>query len=1284
MPVDRRKNKAVEKTEWIPPIHNYTIDLTLLTESEEAMLNDVIERDLAISKSVDSRVSKLKKEIQAIRVAGALSPGDDQNAICARCKYKFWSYVCPWADHGKRCYSCKFKVCKKCRFLQSNGLFLCSLCLKQRQEKWLTGEWFNPGIVGGLVGSDLLQASIRDKGGKKRRRLPAVHPDNAGEKSVDRESTTKMAKQKAMDEKTKLVSAQRRSSYSHALENQKVSVILPPGNDNWTDLHAPVAESQSSLNVDSDEEKIDSSEPEVDSLTSSFRSGSSVATANLDTSSADTKSMSGISVHSEERNSGQQPSYSDEGNRVNSINQVEHPNSLSSIHRQQMLDSSHHGNGVVCDPAEPKSSADSFEEVYNSNVSRLMEMMTGAPLEASSLEADTTGPGSKHKRELPRTPKNGKSKELLLQKSLSLSEEVAASEELLKSERDSEKGFNDDDRLSFNALAESSSKYEAQSAGKEKYEKRSLPVVTSSTSQLNHKQPVPVKSSLPVQPRSEHGEGDQCDLDIQEIKDQVLPVSPQHQQVKGQMEEMIERTDHGEAGSSKVKPAPKYTLPQQVKEQKEELSRTSEHAVPDSLKVSLCRSGSSVSDSLSIITEVSEPCGEAECLPDQQDSDSDDTLYEGSLDSLSDEDEYYCKDFKAPSDGDILADMTSQSLGHGSDSEKELESSVASRETTESGRDINSVEELFRLTEDEQHNRNSDILSSHKSDKTDIKSKLSTKSVTFAVDECDESLSDSSRVDVEEMLEDDEEGGEGGAEINCPSVGIDLGIPQHGQEKPTLLSLAGGESYSQPQSLPVASVDLDGSAPFQRGHIGVGGDGVTTNTNSALTGGQQPQNQISLSDLGPSSEESTRDSDSGVTSSHTSRTNTPEQRQSLAPQHAKSQPSRLPLPSISVTNSGEERDGEEDDDIDELFSQHHPNMLGSRSSLADSRESIYSVYSNAGEVNYGRIPVTGDIKLHLSYDYKAKVMGVHIKACRDLAPVDTKHNRSDPYVKTYLLPDKTRGSKRKTKIKKHTLNPTFDEVLKYPISKTELESRSLWITVWHNDRFGRNDFLGEVTIPMDYYRFEENSPTWYTLQERVAPEDTSLMTYKGDLFISLKYVTADMMEASNKKKSGSSRKSKAKDKDSKSQAGLGEVHALIREAQNLTAMRAAAGSNSFCKGYLLPDERHSSKQKTPVIKKTTNPKWSHTLVFEGVDQDQLHLHGLELTIWDQEKLSSNDFLGGVRLNLGEGSYQGKVVDWMDAHSEEAEVWRSMINHPNEWIDAQLPLRASMGKQNVKK
>ena len=58
-------------------------------------------------------------------------------------------------------------------------------------------------------------------------------------------------------------------------------------------------------------------------------------------------------------------------------------------------------------------------------------------------------------------------------------------------------------------------------------------------------------------------------------------------------------------------------------------------------------------------------------------------------------------------------------------------------------------------------------------------------------------------------------------------------------------------------------------------------------------------------------------------------------------------------------------------------------------------------------------------------------------------------------------------------------------LFQYHIGKSELETRTLWVTVWHNDTFGRNDFLGEVTVPLDYYEFKDASPKWYQLQERV-------------------------------------------------------------------------------------------------------------------------------------------------------------------------------------------------------
>ena len=51
----------------------------------------------------------------------------------------------------------------------------------------------------------------------------------------------------------------------------------------------------------------------------------------------------------------------------------------------------------------------------------------------------------------------------------------------------------------------------------------------------------------------------------------------------------------------------------------------------------------------------------------------------------------------------------------------------------------------------------------------------------------------------------------------------------------------------------------------------------------------------------------------------------------------------------------------------------------------------------------------------------------------------------------------------------------------------EVERRTLWLTVWHSDMFGRNDFLGEVMLPINTIPLDDPQPRWFSLQDRVSP-----------------------------------------------------------------------------------------------------------------------------------------------------------------------------------------------------
>ncbi|OCT66022.1 synaptotagmin-like protein 4 [Xenopus laevis] len=359
---------------------------------------------------------------------------------------------------------------------------------------------------------------------------------------------------------------------------------------------------------------------------------------------------------------------------------------------------------------------------------------------------------------------------------------------------------------------------------------------------------------------------------------------------------------------------------------------------------------------------------------------------------------------------------------------------------------------------------------------------------------------------------------------------------------------------------------------------------------------------------------------------------------------------------------------EQDEDIDNLVEIHR--LSAGRSSLRSGAStgtlgSMMSIYSEAGD--FGNVIITGEIIFSINYDAKVQILNVHVKECRNLAYGDELKMRSNPYVKSYLLPDQSRQGKRKTTIKRDTTNPMYNEVLKYIVPESMLNMRSLELSVWHYDRFGRNTFLGQVDLPLDSWNFDNLTEECLPLHGKGNTDSgAGFYNSKGDLVVSLKYVPPT-------KPSGSERRKKKVDEG-------GELQVWIKEAKNLTAVKPGGTSDSFVKGYLLPLKNKNTKRKTPVVKKALNPHYNHTFVYSGIKPEDLQNVCLELTVWDREPLSSNDFLGGVRLGIGNGISNGEHVDWMDSTGEELSLWQKMRQYPGSWAEGTLQLRSSMANQ----
>uniref|UniRef100_A0A5K4F3B8 FYVE_2 domain-containing protein n=1 Tax=Schistosoma mansoni TaxID=6183 RepID=A0A5K4F3B8_SCHMA len=337
--------------------------------------------------------------------------------------------------------------------------------------------------------------------------------------------------------------------------------------------------------------------------------------------------------------------------------------------------------------------------------------------------------------------------------------------------------------------------------------------------------------------------------------------------------------------------------------------------------------------------------------------------------------------------------------------------------------------------------------------------------------------------------------------------------------------------------------------------------------------------------------------------------------------------------------------------------KHLDSETGSRSNLSvasgASHASSLSVYSERESCYAHGIQISGEMLMAVIYDDAYNTLRISIKQARNLAIADRKRNITNPYVKCYLLPDRTKGSKRKTSYKKATCNPVYDEEFKYHILKQDLTLRTLQVSVWHHNALGLNLFLGEIFLPLTFHQFDQASH-WYTLGEhRFLPTVSHLQISRGEIVLAIKLVPGE---------TGSNR---------------GEIHVWIKSAKGLNASTDGMAPQKdnvdpYVKIYMLPGKEKYSKQKTKVVRKNNNPEWNQAIIYRDIILNSLNEIGIEISVWDYDRFSSNDFLGGCRINCG-----SRNQPWLDAMNAEKSAWLAMCERPNIWIEATIQLRSNL-------
>ncbi|XP_056630251.1 synaptotagmin 1-like isoform X4 [Diorhabda sublineata] len=105
----------------------------------------------------------------------------------------------------------------------------------------------------------------------------------------------------------------------------------------------------------------------------------------------------------------------------------------------------------------------------------------------------------------------------------------------------------------------------------------------------------------------------------------------------------------------------------------------------------------------------------------------------------------------------------------------------------------------------------------------------------------------------------------------------------------------------------------------------------------------------------------------------------------------------------------------------------------------------------------------GDICFSLRYVPTAGKLTVVILEAKNLKKMDVG-GLSDPYVKIALMQNGKRLKKKKTSIKKCTLNPYYNESFTFEVPFEQIQKVNLQITVVDYDRIGTSEPIGKVVL----------------------------------------------------------------------------------------------------------------------------------------------------------------------------------------------------------------------------
>ncbi|TNN70779.1 Extended synaptotagmin-2 [Liparis tanakae] len=125
----------------------------------------------------------------------------------------------------------------------------------------------------------------------------------------------------------------------------------------------------------------------------------------------------------------------------------------------------------------------------------------------------------------------------------------------------------------------------------------------------------------------------------------------------------------------------------------------------------------------------------------------------------------------------------------------------------------------------------------------------------------------------------------------------------------------------------------------------------------------------------------------------------------------------------------------------------------------------------------------GEVQLTVRHSSQRNKLIVVAHACRNL--IAFTKDGSDPFIRLYLLPDKSRTGRRKTGTMKRTLHPVYDQTFEFSVSMVELHRRTLDVAVKNGGSIlsKHKGLLGKVLVDLSGDDISKGCTQWYDLSE---------------------------------------------------------------------------------------------------------------------------------------------------------------------------------------------------------